>query len=184
MVESTWDWACAVAIPVMTLANSAMCARDRFTGWPPGSELSECVHSRIDQILECASPPPTKPPGATAGGPLSREAVGPTFPHPCSSTSGKRFRKPPCAFSILRLHGCIAHVSKEAYSCFNACCSRSHWSAPPSWSTLTCQPPIPLRSTGRSQGFSNACSTATRTPRSGTVSSPSFAQHWNGSLCK
>ena len=37
---------------------------------------------------------------------------------------------------------------------------------------------------GKKPGFSNACSTATKTPRSGTVSSPSFAQRWNGSPCR
>lgn len=51
-------------------------------------------------------------------------------------------------------------------------------------STPMRQPAIPLRSTGRSQGFSNACSTVTRTPRSGTVSTPNFAQRWNGSPCR
>lgn len=50
-------------------------------GWPPGSEMSERVHSRIDQILECASPP-TKLPGATAGGAVAPGSGGADFSPP------------------------------------------------------------------------------------------------------
>jgi len=41
-------------------------------------------------------PPPQRNfPAQRQEGPLGREAVGPTFPHPFSSTTGKEFRKPP-----------------------------------------------------------------------------------------